>query len=96
MATPEQRDAAASVVQQLSAVCDGAVEMDGQGFNRLDSRFGKELASRSIHRALTDGEVDVVKRLAKKYRRQLNTELVGTLWLADRELLDGEMFGGFL
>ncbi len=86
VATPEVRAAAAAVVKQLAAVCDGAVERDGMGFNGLDARFGHEVARRAKVRELTDGEVQAIKKMTQKYRRQLDAEQVGTLWAADAVL----------
>lgn len=35
-------------LKRLSAVCDGAEELDGQGFSKSDTALGKHLASKSI------------------------------------------------
>ena len=32
------------VAQMLAGVCDGAHTLDGAGFNRMDTGFGKQLA----------------------------------------------------
>jgi SWI/SNF-related matrix-associated actin-dependent regulator 1 of chromatin subfamily A len=85
------RAAAALAVQQLAGVCDGARARDGQGFNALDTRFGKELAGRSMARELTNGEVFAVRKMTRKYRGQLTEDLCTTLWVLDEEL--GEIDG---
>lgn len=71
-ATEEERKAAANVVQYLAGVCDGALSLDGHGFNKFDTKIGHEVAARSLKRPLTDGEVALVRRFAKIYRKQLN------------------------
>lgn len=83
VASQDQRDAAAKAMQSLAAVCDGANERDGAGFNGGDTRFGKELAARSVQRALTDGEVAAATKLAQRYHRQLNVELLAILVVAE-------------
>lgn len=90
-ATAEQRQAAAEAMQRLAGMCDGAQVRDGAGFNKLDTRFGKSLAARSLQRPLTDGEVAASKKLAWKYRRQLNAEVIGVLWV-----MDGALDGDFI
>ena len=60
----------------LSAYCDGAHELDGMGFNKLDTRFGKDLAERG---SLTLKQAAYGKRLTLKYRRQLPEELLDRL-----------------
>ena len=60
----------------LSARCDGARELDGMGFNKLDTQFGKDLAGRG---SLTLKQAAYGKRLVLKYRRQLPEELLNRL-----------------
>jgi len=69
--TDAEREHAAGAVQLLAAMCDGACSEDHQGFNKLDTNAGKQLAARSTQRLMTDGEVFFAKKLARKYRRQL-------------------------
>ena len=57
----------------LSARCDGASELDGMGFNKLDTQFGKDLAGRGSQ---TLKPAAYGKRLVLKYRRQLPEELL--------------------
>jgi hypothetical protein len=83
-ASDVHRKVAALAMQRLAAMCDGAHELDGAGFNRFDTRFGHQLAERSAQRPLTDGEVFAAKKLARKYRGQLSDEeMFATLWAAD-------------
>lgn len=79
-ATDEERSAATNIVQYLAGVCDGACALDGCGFNKFDTRRGKEIAKRSLLRALTDGEVAMVKGFARKYHRQLQDGWKTALW----------------
>lgn len=46
----------AVALQYLSGVCDGARTLDGHGFNRLDTDFGKSLAERSLTAELTPAQ----------------------------------------
>jgi SWI/SNF-related matrix-associated actin-dependent regulator 1 of chromatin subfamily A len=62
------RELVHSGLRRLAGMCDGAVALDGQGFNRLDSAFGHALAEYS---RLTDRQVRVGVKLCAKYRRQL-------------------------
>jgi len=61
----------------LSGICDGARELDDVGFNRTDSAFGKSLAARSY---LTDRQAEAVKRMLRKYHRQLPADLYARLY----------------
>lgn len=70
-ASDSEREAATEAIRLLAARCDGAQTEDMAGFNKIDTRFGKEMARRSLQRPMTDGEVFYAKKLARKYRRQL-------------------------
>jgi len=78
-ATDDQRKAAAQAMQLLAGMCDGALRKDEMGFNRLDTRTGKQLAERSLRRPMTDGEVWLSTRFATKYHRQLPIALLTSL-----------------
>ncbi len=52
----------------LAERCDGARSLDGNGFNKFDTQFGKDLASRNF---LTPGQVEAGFKLVRKYRKQL-------------------------
>ena len=54
----------------LNAACDGAVKMDGVGFNKADTNIGSRVARNGIARA---GEVKALMwaRCLLKYRNQL-------------------------
>jgi SWI/SNF-related matrix-associated actin-dependent regulator 1 of chromatin subfamily A len=55
-------------LRYLAGMCDGAVEQDGCGFNKLDSAFGKQLALRET---LTGRQVQAAQAMLVKYKRQL-------------------------
>jgi SNF2 family DNA or RNA helicase len=57
-----------SKLRYLASVCDGALEIDGSGFNKFDSRFGKMLAAQST---LSPKQAAVAEKLCIKYRQQL-------------------------
>ncbi len=63
----EAAEVITKAVQYLSGVCDGALQLDGQGFNRFDSNFGKQLAERSQSRPLTSNELKAAYRMLLKY-----------------------------
>lgn len=57
-----------SGLRRLAGMCDGAHELDGCGFNKMDARYGHALAALSN---LTQRQAAVADRLCRKYRRQL-------------------------
>tara|TARA_R100001377_G_scaffold23737_1_gene12843 strand:- start:201 stop:2030 length:1830 start_codon:yes stop_codon:yes gene_type:complete len=61
-------DAMKSCAMFLASKCDGALEDDGQGYNGLDSRFGKSIAQQLIW---TPAVQYAAKKMLKKYREQL-------------------------
>lgn len=69
----EERALCHRAVKIIAGMCDGAHELDGHGFNKLDTSFGHHLAELDV---LTDGQAWAAKRLARKYRRQLDESLV--------------------
>jgi hypothetical protein len=58
-------------LQYLAGVCDGARALDGQGFNKVDARFGHDLAVQSLRRSLSLGQLRAASRLLVKYQGQL-------------------------
>lgn len=58
-------------IRILAGVCDGAHGLDGAGFNKLDTHFGKALAALPT---LTQRQTAVAERLCRKYRRQLGKD----------------------
>jgi SWI/SNF-related matrix-associated actin-dependent regulator 1 of chromatin subfamily A len=63
-------------LRMLAGMCDGAASLDGMGFNKLDTQFGKAL-SRQI--TLTQRQAAVAERLCRKYRRQLGEIIAPSL-----------------
>jgi SWI/SNF-related matrix-associated actin-dependent regulator 1 of chromatin subfamily A len=76
VATPEKRQAAHGAMQFLAARCDGALALDGMGFNAMDSSVGKKLAALET---LSDGQVWLATSLANKYKGQLPAQVLTPL-----------------
>ena len=74
LVTADHRAAVAVALGQLAGQCDGALKLDGAGFNRMDSAIGKALAMRSG--CLTDKQVVMGAKLVRRYQRQLDHGLV--------------------
>lgn len=59
-------------LNHLSSVCDGANELDGQGFNGRDTDIGKSLAKWGREKGfLTVNQRHIAKKLVWRYRKQL-------------------------
>lgn len=74
--TPEFTNAERIVIHKavklLAAMCDGARELDGSGYNKFDSPIGHSFARQ---RNLTDKQTALAKKVLKKYHGQLDSEL---------------------
>lgn len=55
----------------LSSCCDGAKELDGAGFNKVDSMFGKDLAGKARRSGLTVKQMEAASKMLTKYGKQL-------------------------
>ena len=55
-------------MQRLCEACDGALELDGSGYNKMDSGFGHSLAN---HAEWTPAQQHAAKIMIKKYKNQL-------------------------
>ena len=55
-------------VRYLASRCDGAISEDGNGFNKMDARFGKSLAERE---RWTKRQAQAALEMLKKYQGQL-------------------------
>lgn len=55
----------------LAERCDGAHDMDGQGFNKIDVRFGKWLLSRIVSKQLIKSHAESALKMIGKYKGQL-------------------------
>ena len=73
----EKRTAVHTALKLLAGQCDGAVTIDGTGFNKLDAPVGKSLAA---WKNLTDHQVDLALRILRKYHGQLPAELFACLY----------------
>ena len=62
-------DALQVCARYLAERCDGAIEDDGQGYNGLDSRFGKSIAEQLIW---TPAVQHAAKKMLRKYSEQLH------------------------
>jgi len=56
----------------LASLCDGARQLDGMGFNKIDTDFGRKLARRP---RLTQGQALAARKMLRKYRRQIPDDL---------------------
>ena len=71
--TEDQRRYTHEALARLSMMCDGARELDGSGFNKIDTRVGKELA---MNATLTPRQAALGKIIVTKYHRQLGDVLM--------------------
>jgi SNF2 family DNA or RNA helicase len=60
-------------MRHLAAMCDGASDLDGCGFNKLDAPFGHGIAARA---SLTQRQARAAAKLVIKYGRQLDSRVV--------------------
>lgn len=74
----ETRRACHRALRALSGVCDGAQQRDAQGFNGVDSAFGKDLAKKK-EEWLTIGQVRAARKMLTKYKKQIKL-LTGIEW----------------
>ena len=75
----EIADEILSCLSGVASACDGAHKIDGAGFNKFDSRLGKELAYRPH---LTPKQAALGLRLVTKYQRQIGPERVRAIYSA--------------
>lgn len=71
--TPERIAAIHEGLQIIAGCCDGARELDGAGFSRIDSGIGKSLAQQGN---LTARQAALGLRLLTKYRRQVPDRII--------------------
>ena len=72
-------------VREIAAMCDGALEKDGIGFSKIDTRLGRGLAALQ---SLNDKQAWLCVRLAKTYRRQLPDDLRDRIAVVIGDTLD--------
>ena len=71
--TPELIERVHRALRMLAGMCDGAVSLDGRGYNKIDARLGHELAARAT---LTPRQAAFGRIIAHKYHGQLGTAAV--------------------
>jgi len=71
----EQLEAIHMGIRILASYCDGARELDGMGFSKVDTFFGHSLAGATF---LSPKQALGAMKLVNKYRRQLDPDLVAT------------------
>jgi hypothetical protein len=71
--TAEQISLIHTGLKYLAGVCDGAEELDGMGFNKIDTGIGHKLANLPT---LTPRQAVLGKKLVLKYRRQLSNNMI--------------------
>ena len=74
--TDEQIKAVHLGLRMLSGMCDGAMALDGAGFNRMDSAIGKSIAAQST---LSAKQAVIGQKLCIRYGRQLPAELLASI-----------------
>jgi SWI/SNF-related matrix-associated actin-dependent regulator 1 of chromatin subfamily A len=72
----QQVQAVHDALRVIAGLCDGAQVLDGMGFNKLDTDFGHDLASRS---SLSQKQALYGKKLVVKYQRQIPAELLAVV-----------------
>jgi hypothetical protein len=80
--TPEQEQAVLRGLRQIAANCDGAFQLDGAGFNKRDTMFGKSLASKS---RLTQKMYDCGFKMVRLYHRQVPQDVLDTLGIQPKK-----------
>lgn len=71
--TQDQMRAILAALRFLSERCDGALGLDGMGFNKLDTAFGKKLANQVM---LTPKQAYAGQKMVRKYQGQLPNQMV--------------------
>ena len=73
---------AESMICSLANACDGANSVDGNGFSKIDSHFGKSLAEFASHnKPWSAKQAAAATKLIKKYQRQLGGKDFIDEWL---------------
>jgi hypothetical protein len=72
----KERAAIIEAIKIIASYCDGARDLDGMGFNKLDTNTGKQLASLNTY---SPSQICLTFSLVMKYRRQIPENLRNTL-----------------
>jgi SWI/SNF-related matrix-associated actin-dependent regulator 1 of chromatin subfamily A len=86
--TPALIEAVQRGLRYLARVCDGAVELDGAGFNRFDSLVGSRLAKLP---SLTDKQILLGQKILYKYHGQLSADINIEIRKKEEELKGEEL-----
>lgn len=81
--TEEQTAAIHAGLRHIAGACDGAAQLDGSGFNKMDTNFGKSLAAAS---RLTPKMAVSGFNLVRKYRRQVPDAILDKIGLDKRKV----------
>jgi hypothetical protein len=66
--TPQRADQIRGAIRYLASVCDGAVSLDGRGFNKPDAHRGRILSLAGLQ---SDSELRAAEYVIWKYRGQI-------------------------
>lgn len=66
-----------AVVRHLASRCDGANALDGEGFNKHDSRAGHSWARMD---RLSEEQAFEARAMVRKYRRQIPDDMWRAMW----------------
>ena len=80
--TDEQEQAVLTGLRQLASMCDGAFAVDGHGFNKRDTTFGKSLAGQS---KLSNKQFAAGQKMLRLYHRQLSPDLLRSAGIEPKE-----------
>jgi SWI/SNF-related matrix-associated actin-dependent regulator 1 of chromatin subfamily A len=72
-----------TMLRSVARFCDGAVALDGAGFNGADTRFGRALARLN---SLTLRQARAAKRMLRKYRKQISEDVYNRMY-AERGII---------
>lgn len=74
--TSDQIQAIHEALRIVAGMCDGARDLDGMGFSKIDVRVGHSLAH---SKELTQKQAALGKRIVWKYKRQFGVELLARI-----------------
>jgi hypothetical protein len=78
----ETKNLAKAAVTAVAQGCDGAQSLDGAGFSKMDASFGQKLAT--MRGEFSNGQCHAALKLARRYRRQVPSELCEALKLYEK------------
>lgn len=76
----DMQAAAAQAICFIASRCNGARDWDSAGFNKIDTKIGKEMAAKAASVfGLSPKQAALARRIAWKYRKQLPAELAARI-----------------